>query len=638
MRRQEGADSSVTHSDVPSSGKTFQIYLQHQKMILGQDQKKLHEQAFEIFWWRRFMQYKEQHARDKPATQWNAGSAGKHMKEVNRNAQHAVKKCKKCGKDNHFAVKCRARPEQEKKRPVHNVTECDSDEYEELLCVTEADTENVNTVDTDKVEDTQLFAGMLLGKDVVKFQIDCGASCNIIPIGLLNPDTKLEATKTVLLTYNKSKLKPLGKCKVKLRNPGNKKLYQLEFQVVDKDCTVPLLGKRASGAMKLIKVQYENIMAIDSIVTTESKQWPMEQIKAEYAKLEEVSSYLTTFSTPFGCYRWLMMPMGISTAPEIFQRRLTQALEDLPCLYIIADDVLITGQGETQEAAKRYHDEKLRVFLNRCKQKNIKLNADKFKLRQKEVAYIGHLLTADGLKIDPEKCEVLRQLTHKDCEWNWTAQHEEAFLKLKETIANAPVLKYNSPDEELTVQCDASDTGLGVALMQKSKPVALASRALTQTERGYAQIEKESLVMVFSMYTYGCKVTVQSDHKPLETIVRKPLLSAPKRLQRMMLRIQKYDLDVVYVPGKDMLLGDTLSRAYLPECSSFGSVEAEIETVNMVPHLPISEDRHNAIRSATKEDKTLQILIKTMCQGWPYDKTKVSRLPSEQRPARLSPP
>ena len=99
--------------------------------------------------------------------------------------------------------------------------------------------------------------------------------------------------------------------------------------------------------------------------------------------------------------------MGISPAPEVFQRRLTQALEDLPGLYIIADDVLITGQGETQDMAQRDHDEKLRLFLNRCKQKNIKLNSDKFKLRQKEATYIGHLLTADGLKIDPEKVRAI---------------------------------------------------------------------------------------------------------------------------------------------------------------------------------------------------------------------------------------
>ncbi|CAM4713618.1 unnamed protein product [Leuciscus chuanchicus] len=658
------------------------------------------------------------------------------------------KKCKKCGKDNHFAAKCRARPEHREKTIVHKVTECESEEYEEILCVTEAQAEDVNAVGTSRADDTQLFAGMLLGTDMVKFQIDCGATCNIIPIHLINPDTKLEHTDSVLLMYNKSKLRPLGKCKVKLRNPRNQKLYQLEFQVVDGDDAVPLLGKKTSEAMKLIKVHYENIMAIDSIVTTEkltTGKWCMEQIKDEYAdvftgdgcpegeykievdktvrpvqlpkrrvpvsmmkplkaelqhlqrrgiitpvecstdwisgmvvvqkqngnprvcidprplnkalkrshfplptiedilpdlskakvftvcdvksgfwhvKLHEESSYLTTFATPFGRYRWLRMPMGISPAPEVFQRKLTQALDDLPGLYIIADDVLITGQGESQEAAEQDHDRKLRLFLHRCRQQNIKLNAEKFKLRQNEASYIGHRLTADGLKVDPEKvraitqmprpadvksvqrllgmvcylakfcphlsdqCEPLRKLTHKDSEWNWTEQHEEAFHKLKDTIAQAPVLKFYSPDEELTVQCDASDTGLGAALMQRGKPIAFASRALTQTERGYAQIEKEFLALVFSIekfhqYTYGRKVTVQSDHKPLEVIVKKPLLSAPKRLQRMMLRIQKYDLEVVYVP-----------------------------------------DRLNAIRSATTEDKTLQILINTMRKGWPNDKNK----------------
>ena len=70
----------------------------------------------------------------------------------------------------------------------------------------------------------------------------------------------------------------------------------------------------------------------------------------------------------------------------------------------------------------------------------------------------------------------MRQLTHKDCKWNWTAQHEGAFLKLKVTIANGPVLKYYNAEEELTVQCDVLDTDLGTALMQKGKPVAFLSR------------------------------------------------------------------------------------------------------------------------------------------------------------------
>ena len=120
-----------------------------------------------------------------------------------------------------------------------------------------------------------------------------------------------------------------------------------------------------------------------------------------------------------------------------------------------------------------------------------------------------------------------------------------------------------------TLQCDASDMGLGAALTQKGKPVAFGSSALTPTEKGYAQIEKECLAIVFGIqrfhqYTYGREVTVQSDHKPLENIHSKPLLNAPKRLQRRLLRLQQYDIRVTYVPGRDMLLADTLSRAYLP--------------------------------------------------------------------------
>ncbi len=104
-----------------------------------------------------------------------------------------------------------------------------------------------------------------------------------------------------------------------------------------------------------------------------------------HVQLDDPSSYLTTFATPFGRYRWLRMPMGISPAPEVFQRLLDQALEGLQGIHIIADDVLITGEGETVEMAYKDHDRKLRMFLDRCRQRNIKLNADKCRLRQREV-------------------------------------------------------------------------------------------------------------------------------------------------------------------------------------------------------------------------------------------------------------
>jgi hypothetical protein len=91
---------------------------------------------------------------------------------------------------------------------VHNITESDDGSYEDILCVT---VETVNTVRTEKQRPpSKLFAAMLLGKEQVKFQLDCGASCNIIPVNLLNPDTQIEKTEQVLVMYNKSTLQPLG--------------------------------------------------------------------------------------------------------------------------------------------------------------------------------------------------------------------------------------------------------------------------------------------------------------------------------------------------------------------------------------------------------------------------------------------
>jgi hypothetical protein len=104
--------------------------------------------------------------------------------------------------------------------------------------------------------------------------------------------------------------------------------------------------------------------------------------------------------------------------------------------------------------------------------------------------------------------------------------------------------------------------------LQNDQPIAYASRALTKTEQNYAQIEKELPAVVFGMekfhqYTYGRKIYVHSDHKPLESLYKKPLFHAPKRLQRMFLRLQSYDIELSYKQGKRIYIADTLSREYL---------------------------------------------------------------------------
>ena len=134
-----------------------------------------------------------------------------------------------------------------------------------------------------------------------------------------------------------------------------------------------------------------------------------------------------------------------------------------------------------------------------------------------------------------EKMEPIRQLLRNDVPWNWAAAEQRAFEEVKKLVMNAPILSYYDSKKPLMILCDASEKGLGV-LLQEGQPIAFANRALTETKNRYAQIEKEMLAIViaaekFYQYTFGHSVTVQSDHKPLESIWKNPLFSAPKRLQ-----------------------------------------------------------------------------------------------------------
>ena len=136
-------------------------------------------------------------------------------------------------------------------------------------------------------------------------------------------------------------------------------------------------------------------------------------------------------------------------------------------------------------------------------------------------------------------------------------------------LASAPVLAYFSPEKDIIVQCDASQSGLGAVIIQDGRVVEYASRALTDTEQNYAQIEKELLSIIwglnrFDCYIYARRIVVQNDHRPLLAIHKKSLAAAPKRLQRMLLRLQRYNYELVHLPSSQMVLADTLSRAYLP--------------------------------------------------------------------------
>lgn len=368
------------------------------------------------------------------------------------------------------------------------------------------------------------------------------------------------------------------------------------------------------------------------------------QIKIDYE-----SSLLTTFNTPVGRYRWLRLPFGIKCAPEVFQRIMDEMLSDIEGARAVMDDILIAGKD------LKTHNEILGKVVKRATEWNLKLNFDKCQIRKNQVKYVGHLITDRGLAPDPDKVravremkrpenkedvkrflgfvqylskfidqlsdvdEPLRQLTKKDVAFHWGQKQEESFQKLKHVCTEAPVLAFYDGNKELTIQCDASSFAVGGVLLQDGQPIAYTSRAMTTTESRYAQIEKEMLAILhsckkFHHYILGRSVVVHTDHKPLQSIFNKPLLAAPLRLQTMMLRLYAYDLDVQYKPGKEIPVGDALSRANLPD------VEPDMPPllVNMLDHIAVSPDRYAEFQKCTANE--LNELRAMIQKGWPDTK------------------
>ena len=244
-----------------------------------------------------------------------------------------------------------------------------------------------------------------------------------------------------------------------------------------------------------------------------------------HVQLDRESSMLTTFQTCYGRYRFVRLPFGTSVSSEIFQKKLLEALDGLPGVVCIADDVIIHGKDPEE------HDRNLIAFMERFRDKGIKLNREKLQLRMSEVTFMGHCITKDVLQSDPEKVKAiakmdapanveelrrylgmvnylakfmphmtdvnypLRNLTKHDVAWTWSDSQQDAFETVRQMLINAPVLAFYDPTKELRLETDASEYGLGSAHFQEGKPVAYASRTLTETEKRYAQIEKEMLAV-----------------------------------------------------------------------------------------------------------------------------------------------
>ncbi len=325
------------------------------------------------------------------------------------------------------------------------------------------------------------------------------------------------------------------------------------------------------------------------------------------------------------------------------------------------DDFIVWG------STREEHDKRLRQVLDKTREVNLKLNKDKCEFGVKTLTFVGDVISEEGVKPDPRKTSAINNMERPNSkdevrrflgmvtylakfvpqlstqsaplsslldqknEWIWSHEQEQCFLKLKETLTQEPVLKFYDPEKSTRISADASQYGLGAVLLQQHDeqwlPVAYASRALTSAESRYAQIEKELLASMyacerFHQYVYGQTFEVETDHKPLVSIMSKPLNDCPIRIQRMLIRLQKYDVHMIYKQGKYMYTTDTLSRAVDREERADSEKSAEIQAyVDMiVTSLPVTADRTEQIQRETNTDETMKELMSTVQKGWPENK------------------
>ena len=226
--------------------------------------------------------------------------------------------------------------------------------------------------------------------------------------------------------------------------------------------------------------------------------------------------------------------------------------------------------------------------------------------------------------------ELLRTILKKDNVFHWEEQQTRSFQQVKTLIAkaNTTPLRYDDRNLPVTVQVDASLRGLGACVIQKhngeDQPIAFASKSLTDVETRYANIERELLAIVFacqcfSTYLLGRSFVAESNHKPLEIIAMKNLANAPPRLQRMLLKLQRYNVTIKYRPGKEMQLANALSR-----CPARASQEIKLDM--RVDYIAFTKPWIEKLKDSTQRDSILAMVYQLTQQGWPHQRRHVPHL------------
>ena len=337
----------------------------------------------------------------------------------------------------------------------------------------------------------------------------------------------------------------------------------------------------------------------------------------------------TAFITRRGCFRYKVLPFGLTTAPSVFQRLMDLVLCGLTyvtCLVYL-DDIIVYSRDFDS------HVQRLQEVLERLRGANLKLHVKKCCLFQRKVEFLGHVLSEAGIEMQDDKVAAIRDwpvpknlqqlrsfvglcsyyrrfipgfadiaaplhmLQRKQVPFTWTWEQDQAFNRLKERLTSAPVLGMPTDEGTFYLDCDASDVGLGAVLSQRQGNsevvIAYSSRALSRPERNYDVTRRELLAIVYGLKAYkqyllGRHFVIRTDHAALQWLQRTPEPMA--QLARWLVFIEQFDFDVLHRPGARHGNADGLSRKPMEGiddnhrvCRSMGdTVPAELDVTTDV--------------------------------------------------------
>ena len=361
--------------------------------------------------------------------------------------------------------------------------------------------------------------------------------------------------------------------------------------------------------------------------------WPMPKVKDIFSKLNGATYFSTldlrtgyhhipldkpsipktTFNSPFGKFEYIKVPFGLAQAPAYFQELMTGILKDFPFAIAYLDDIIIFSKTPQE------HLSHICMVFEKLRAANLSMKKSKCNFFSKEIQYLGHILSATGIRPLPSKTRAIQHmnppttpkqvraflglvgyyrkfikgfakvakpltlLNRQQVKFEWTPNHQTAFEHLKNAIVQAPILHYPNPNKTYIVYTDASDDACGAQLSQTHEgtefPVAFLPHTFSETQWKWSTTEQEAFGVYYAItkwnyYLQGANIIVRNDHKPLARFLNGK--NANNKVNRWSLELATYNITFEWISGAKNKAADCLSRLVSPTSTTINKPTASV--------------------------------------------------------------